>query len=147
MIKTLSAILVEPKRPLEIEELILPDPTPKQVVVEQTASGLCLSQVHEIDKTPLDQCPKIIGHEGVGIATHIGSAVTSIKEGDHVITTWVPRSNFTEEPSLHSHVPKLLKNAGFKILNSQHDYAWSKNKLVQAVLFNEFNIPSQGQPR
>ena len=95
MIKTLSAILVEPKRPLEIEELILPDPTPKQVVVEQTASGLCLSQVHEIDKTPLDQCPRIIGHEGVGIATHIGSAVTSIKEGDHVITTWVPRSNFT----------------------------------------------------
>ncbi|MCH2305056.1 MAG: zinc-binding dehydrogenase [SAR202 cluster bacterium] len=94
MIKTLSAILVEPKKPLEIEELIIPDPSPEQVVVEQIASGICLSQVHEIDKTPIDQCPRIIGHEGVGIATHVGSSVKSIKEGDNVITTWVPRSNF-----------------------------------------------------
>ena len=94
MIKTLSAILVEPKKPLEIEELIIPDPSPEQVVVEQIASGICLSQVHEIDKTPIDQCPRIIGHEGVGIATHVGSSVKSIKEGVNVITTWVPRSNF-----------------------------------------------------
>ena len=34
MIKTLSAILVEPKKPLEIEELIIPDPSPEQVVDE-----------------------------------------------------------------------------------------------------------------
>ena len=81
MIKTLSAVLIEPKKPLEIEELIIPDPSPEQVVVEQIASGICLSQVHEIDKTPLGQCPRIIGHEGVGIATHVGSSVKSIKEG------------------------------------------------------------------
>jgi Zn-dependent alcohol dehydrogenase len=32
-----------------------------------------------------------LGHEGSGIVTQVGKEVTHVKEGDHVISTWVPR--------------------------------------------------------
>jgi len=32
-----------------------------------------------------------LGHEGSGVVTHVGKEVTHVKEGNHVISTWVPR--------------------------------------------------------
>jgi Zn-dependent alcohol dehydrogenase len=32
-----------------------------------------------------------LGHEGSGVVTHVGKEVTHVKEGDHVISTWVSR--------------------------------------------------------
>ena len=35
--------------------------------------------------------PSLLGHEGFGVVTHVGSKVTHVKEGDAAIVTWVPR--------------------------------------------------------
>jgi Zn-dependent alcohol dehydrogenase len=44
--------------------------------------------------------PLVLGHEGTGIVTHVGRNVTHLKEGDHAIVTWVPRTPITGRPDV-----------------------------------------------
>ena len=92
--KSRAAILTAPGEPPLIDEIDVPDPGPHQVIVKQTATGICASQIHEIVKTPVEKCPWVLGHEGVGVVTHVGKDVTHLEEGDYAITTWVPRAGF-----------------------------------------------------
>ena len=92
--KSRAAILTAPGEPLLIDEIDVPDPGPHQVVVKQTATGICASQIHESVKTPEEKCPCVLGHEGVGVVTHVGKNVTHLEEGDFAITTWVPRASY-----------------------------------------------------
>ena len=92
--KSRSAIMTAPGEPLTIDEIDVPDPGPNQVIVKQTASGICASQIHELTLIPEEGCPCVLGHEGVGVVTHVGKDVTHLKEGDWAITTWVPRGGF-----------------------------------------------------
>ena len=92
--KSRSAIMTAPGEPLLIDEIDVPDPGPNQVIVKQTATGVCASQIHELTKIPEESCPCVLGHEGVGVVTHVGKDVTHLQEGDWAITTWVPRGGF-----------------------------------------------------
>ena len=92
--KSRSAIMTAPGEPLLIDEIDVPDPGPNQVIVKQTATGICASQIHELTKIPEESCPCVLGHEGVGVVTHVGKNVTHLQEGDWAITTWVPRGGF-----------------------------------------------------
>jgi Zn-dependent alcohol dehydrogenase len=74
-----------------IDDLDLPDPGPTHVVVRQFATGVCHSQLHEL-ANPEPTVPLVLGHESTGVVTGVGSAVKHVKEGDHVMVTWVPRS-------------------------------------------------------
>ena len=84
------AILPQDTATLRIEELILPDPGPTQVVVKQYASGICHSQLHQMHRPRTG--PVILGHEATGAILKVGSDVTHVKEGDTVLITWVPRN-------------------------------------------------------
>ena len=75
--------------PLRVEELILPDPGPTQVIVKQYASGICHSQLHQIHRPR--KRPVVLGHESTGVVLKTGKDVTHVKEGDTVMVTWVPR--------------------------------------------------------
>ena len=92
--KSRAAILTAPGEPLVIDEIDVPDPGPEQVIVKQTATGICGSQIHEQVRTPEEKCPRVLGHEGVGVVTHAGRDVTHLREGDFAITTWVPRAGY-----------------------------------------------------
>ena len=88
--KSKAAIQAEYGGPLVVEEIDIPDPGPNQVTVRNFASGVCYSQVHQLRNPGLPR-PMGLGHEGSGVVTHVGKDVTHVKEGDHVISTWVPR--------------------------------------------------------
>lgn len=88
--KSKAAIQVEPGGPLVIEEIDIPDPGPNQVTVRNFASGVCYSQIHQLRNPRLPR-PMGLGHEGSGVVTQVGKDVTHVKEGDHVISTWVSR--------------------------------------------------------
>jgi S-(hydroxymethyl)glutathione dehydrogenase/alcohol dehydrogenase len=66
--KSRAAILVEQKKPLVIEEVEVPAPKLGQVLVKVLASGICGSQIGEIDgvKGPDKFLPHLLGHEGCG---------------------------------------------------------------------------------
>jgi Zn-dependent alcohol dehydrogenase len=89
--KSKAAIQIAPVGPLVIEEIDVPDPGPDQVLVRNFASGVCYSQIHQLHNPDLPR-PMGLGHEGTGVVTKVGREVTHVKEGDHVISTWVSRA-------------------------------------------------------
>lgn len=84
---------------LEVRELRLPDPGPRQVLVRQHASGVCHSQLHQMHR-PRTR-PVLLGHESTGVVLKAGAEVSHVAEGDTVLVTWVPRdaANSTAAPT------------------------------------------------
>jgi Zn-dependent alcohol dehydrogenase len=89
---TRARVVVLPGKPgpLQIVEVELPDPGPHQVVVRQFASGICHTQLHQMDAPRL--MPSLLGHESTGVVLATGSEVGHVREGDPVVVTWLPRS-------------------------------------------------------
>ena len=100
-----AAIYVEPKKPLVVDEVEFADPGPDQVLVKLFASGVCHSQLHTMQRPARkgQSLPALLGHESTGIVVAKGRDVTHIKEGDHVITTWVDRNSATTNQPLVMH--------------------------------------------
>ncbi|TDC93112.1 NDMA-dependent alcohol dehydrogenase [Saccharopolyspora aridisoli] len=89
--KTKAAILHEPGKDWEVEEIELGDPIEGEVQVRLAASGLCHSDEHlRNGATPMAIYPAVGGHEGAGVVTKVGAGVTGIEEGDHVVLTFIP---------------------------------------------------------
>ena len=63
------------------------DPRPNEVRVKIHAAGLCHSDVSVINGTIPFPTPVVMGHEGAGVVEAIGSGVTKVKVGDHVVLT------------------------------------------------------------
>jgi Zn-dependent alcohol dehydrogenase len=103
--KCRAAILVEPNKPLVVDEVELTDPAPDQVLVKLFASGVCHSQIHTMRRParPGQRLPALLGHESTGVVVAKGRNVKHVKEGDHVITTWVDRDNSTTDQPLVAH--------------------------------------------
>lgn len=103
--KARAAIYVEPKKPLVVDEVEFPDPAPDQVLVKLFSSGVCHSQLHTMQRParPGQRLPALLGHESTGVVVAKGRDVKHVKEGDHVITTWVDRDNSTTNQPLVAH--------------------------------------------
>ena len=98
-----AAILVEPNAPLIIDEVVFPDPGPGQVLLKLFASGICHSQLHQIHRVPapdeaVPSHPALLGHEATGVVVATGEGVEHVREGDHVMTTWVDRARGEGQP-------------------------------------------------
>ncbi|MCH8290710.1 Zn-dependent alcohol dehydrogenase [Candidatus Poribacteria bacterium] len=85
-----AAVLYELNHPVIVEDIEMEGPKEGEVVVKVAATGVCHSCYHAVTgmlDTPL---PVVLGDEGAGIVEEIGSGVTLVKPGDHVILSWVP---------------------------------------------------------
>ena len=67
------------------EGLEVREPGPKEVRIQMVAAGVCHSDLSVIDGTIPFPAPAVLGHEGAGVVESVGSAVTSVKPGDHVV--------------------------------------------------------------
>ncbi|MBS0474863.1 MAG: Zn-dependent alcohol dehydrogenase [Proteobacteria bacterium] len=81
-----AAVLVEPGKPLEIEQLQISKPGPHEVLIRTAACGLCHSDLHFIEGTYPHALPAVPGHEAAGIVEAVGSEVRTVKPGDAVVT-------------------------------------------------------------
>jgi Zn-dependent alcohol dehydrogenase len=95
--KTPAAIFVESGKPMVVDDVDLPDPGPTQVTVRHFATGVCHSQLHELHR-PNPTVPIVLGHESTGVVTAAGKEVSHLKEGDHVMVTWVQRNATRHTP-------------------------------------------------
>lgn len=86
-----AAIMVEQKQPLAIAEVTMPATLePGQVLVRIHYSGICGSQLGEIDgvKGPDRFLPHLLGHEGSGTVMAIGPGVRHVRPDDKVVLHW-----------------------------------------------------------
>ena len=81
-----AAVLTQIPGELEIEEVGVDAPAANEVLVQVVASGLCHSDLHFMEGLWQTRLPAVMGHEGAGIVEAVGSDVTYVKPGDHVIT-------------------------------------------------------------
>ncbi|PYF74719.1 alcohol dehydrogenase catalytic domain-containing protein [Pedobacter nutrimenti] len=79
-----KAAITRGKQDFSIEEIIVADPAPDEILVQIKAAGLCHTDYDSLNwgKT------MILGHEGAGLVVKAGSAVTDFKTGDPVILNW-----------------------------------------------------------
>lgn len=124
--KSKAAVQVRHGGPLVIEEIDIPDPGPNQVTVRNFASGVCYSQVHQLRDPTLPR-PMGLGHEGSGVVTHVGKEVTHVKEGDHVISTWVPRIPISGLPASK---PTGATFRGRPVIADGDVYTWSEHMVT-----------------
>ena len=81
-----AAVFREVNQPMQIEEVEIGDPGPREIVVRTKAAGVCHSDLHFYNGTYPGQMPVILGHESAGVVEEVGRDVTYVKPGDHVIT-------------------------------------------------------------
>jgi S-(hydroxymethyl)glutathione dehydrogenase/alcohol dehydrogenase len=81
-----AAVLNEIPGRLEIEDISIGTPGPREVLVRTVAAGLCHSDLHFMEGTYTTAVPAVLGHESAGVVEAVGSMVTYVEPGDHVIT-------------------------------------------------------------
>src|ERR1700733_10708891 len=88
--KCLAAILVQQNTPLALQEIEIPRLSVGQVLVKLICSGICGSQIGEINgaKGPDRFLPHLLGHEGTGEVVECGEGVRRVKPGDKVVLHW-----------------------------------------------------------
>ena len=81
-----AAVFREVNQPLTIEEVQIDKPKSREVLVRTAATGVCHSDLHFIDGFYPIPTPVILGHESAGIVEAVGSDVSYVQPGDHIIT-------------------------------------------------------------
>ena len=95
--KTRAAVAWEADKPLSIEEVDLDGPKAGEVLVRIVATGVCHTDAFTLSGAdPEGMFPVILGHEGGGIVQEVGTGVTSVKAGDHVIPLYTPECGTCE---------------------------------------------------
>jgi S-(hydroxymethyl)glutathione dehydrogenase/alcohol dehydrogenase len=81
-----AALLREIPGKLEIDEVEIGSPGPREVLIRTAAAGLCHSDLHFMEGKYPYMTPAVLGHESAGVVEAVGDQVTYVKPGDHVIT-------------------------------------------------------------
>ena len=134
-----TAILVKSKQPLVVEDISFPKSLEfGQVLVDVHYSGICGAQINEIDaaKGPDKFLPHLLGHEGSGIVKEVGSGVSTVKNGNHVVLHWRPSSGIQSPTPKYNWNGKTV-NAGW-VTTFNEQAVISENRLT--VIPKDFDM-------
>src|SRR5450432_2527143 len=74
--------------PVEVREIVVPDPGPGEARVRVQACGVCHTDLHYREGAINDDFPFLLGHEAAGRVESVGAGVTGVEPGDFVILNW-----------------------------------------------------------
>jgi S-(hydroxymethyl)glutathione dehydrogenase / alcohol dehydrogenase len=87
-----AAVLEEFGRPPVVRDVELAEPGPAEVLVRLVACGVCHTDLYTASGVdPSGYAPTVLGHEGAGVVERVGSEVTMVAPGDHVVTLFSPQ--------------------------------------------------------
>ncbi|MDE8344663.1 MAG: NAD(P)-dependent alcohol dehydrogenase [Acidocella sp.] len=85
MLQCTAAVAREAKAPFAIETITIEDPRPDEVIIRIKGTGVCHTDIVVRDQYYPTPLPAVLGHEGAGVVERVGSAVTKVQPGDHVV--------------------------------------------------------------
>ncbi|MET7465274.1 Zn-dependent alcohol dehydrogenase [Nonomuraea sp. NPDC005501] len=86
-----AAIVHEPGAALELrDDVTVAGPDPGEVRIRVRATGVCHSDVSALKGVLPTSLPAVLGHEAAGEVVEIGSRVTGLAPGDHVVLSFIP---------------------------------------------------------
>jgi S-(hydroxymethyl)mycothiol dehydrogenase len=83
-----GAISRSKKQPVELVDIVIPDPGPGEVVVDIIACGVCHTDLTYREGGINDEYPFLLGHEAAGTVESVGAGVTNVEPGDFVVLNW-----------------------------------------------------------
>lgn len=119
-----AAILQEIGSQLVIKSIEIPQLIYGQVLVKVLFSGVCRSQLMEVQggRGTDNWLPHLLGHEGSGIVVDVGEGVTKVKIGDEVILGWLKSSGLS--------APGAKYLCGHQVINSGQVTTFSNYTVV-----------------
>ena len=89
MTQTVRGVISRKKsEPVEVVDIVIPDPGPGEVVVDIAACGVCHTDLTYRDGGINDEFPFLLGHEAAGTVESVGAGVTNVEPGDFVVLNW-----------------------------------------------------------
>ncbi len=136
--RTTAAIIVELGKPLVVDQLEVPPLKEGQVLVEIAYSGVCHTQILEArgHRGEDPYLPHCLGHEGSGVVIAVGPHCTKVKEGDHVVISWIKGKGYNAAGTQYGWGAKKV-NAGAVTTFGEHAII-SENRL--SPLAKEFPL-------
>ena len=129
--QTKAAVLFETKGYLEVCTIDLPKLQRGQILVKVLYSGVCRSQLMEINGQRGKDAwlPHLLGHEGCGEVIAIGQDVTKVEIGDVVILGWIKGEGIDAAPAVYEYEGQKI-NSGRVTTFSNHTII-SENRTVK----------------
>lgn len=123
-----AAVLWEPHAPMTIEDIQIGKPGPREVLVRTSFAGVCHSDLHFSDGVIPHPMPLVPGHESAGVVEAVGSDVSYVKPGDHVVTCL---SVFCGGcPQCVTGHPNLCESVDVKLPAGKAERMWQNGKLM-----------------
>jgi S-(hydroxymethyl)mycothiol dehydrogenase len=89
MPSTVKGVIARAKgAPVELVDIVVPDPGPGEAVVKVQSCGVCHTDLHYREGGINDDFPFLLGHEAAGVVESVGDGVTEVAPGDFVILNW-----------------------------------------------------------
>jgi len=111
-----AALLSSVPGELQIEDVEVGEPGPREVLVRTAAAGICHTDSHFMEGKYPYPLPAVLGHESAGVVEAVGSMVGYVKSGDHVITCLSAFCGHCEQCT--SGHPSLCENSGTELVRS-----------------------------
>lgn len=110
--KITAAVATAPHAPFEIRDLEIESPRADEVLVRITGVGLCHTDLITRDQFIPLPLPAVLGHEGAGIVEAVGSDISDLVPGDHVVMSF---SSCGQCPRCAEELPSYCQS--FPVLN------------------------------
>ncbi|YAL82868.1 S-(hydroxymethyl)mycothiol dehydrogenase [Dermacoccaceae bacterium W4C1] len=89
MSQTVKGVIARTKdAPVELVDVVVPDPGPGEAIVAIEACGVCHTDLHYRQGGINDEFPFLLGHEAAGRVEAVGEGVTEVAPGDFVVLNW-----------------------------------------------------------
>ena len=86
---TVKGVIARSKgAPVEVVDIVVPDPGPGEALVDVQACGVCHTDLHYREGGINDDFPFLLGHEAAGVVEAVGDGVTDVAPGDFVVLNW-----------------------------------------------------------
>src|SRR6266404_3979284 len=132
-----AAVLRAANEPLTIEDVSLTKPGPREVLIRTSVAGICHSDLHFADGSYPHPMPCVLGHESAGVVEAVGTDVTYVKPGDHVVTCLSVFCG-TCSQCVTGH-PNLCENTEVKMLpGAARRLSWKNQVLHQFMNLSSF---------
>jgi S-(hydroxymethyl)glutathione dehydrogenase / alcohol dehydrogenase len=110
-----AAVLWECGQPLSIEsEVEIPELMSGQVLVKMAYSGVCRSQLMEVEGERGEDkyLPHLLGHEGCGKVVHTAVDVTKVSADEWVILGWIKGEGLNADGAKYKLGDKIINSGG-----------------------------------
>lgn len=87
-VSALAAVVEEKDAAFTFRDIVVEEPRADEVLVRMVATGICATDAHVQHQHLPAPLPAILGHEGAGVVERVGSAVSHLNPGDHVVLSY-----------------------------------------------------------